>query len=74
MKAYCQRCERRIAIYARGLCWRCHQKSGERDRFAARSTRDTGPTEAELDALIAEQRKCLPPWWEDDARRCGRVG
>lgn len=25
-------------------------------------------TEAELDAMIAEQRRCLPSWWEHDVR------
>lgn len=27
------------------------------------------PTDAELDAMIAEQMQCLPPWWRSEQQK-----
>lgn len=68
---------------SKGLCYRCygsHGKPGVRHLYPSldpvsgvrSSLQYREPTEAELDALIAEQMKCLPPWWEEETRRMER--
>lgn len=64
----CPWCERNGRSYSNGLCIKCHtipearlahpyQFKGKKQPFKPE------PTMAELDALIAEQMKDLPPWW-----------
>ena len=67
VKNRCVHCKYRQASQqdARGLCWTCRQDPEIRklhpstSKFAAKSE----PTEEEFEAIIAEQRKCLPPWF-----------
>lgn len=62
--SHCRRCpvgkSRRAGRL--GLCVSCFAAGIGR---AERPPRDDEPTEADLDALIAEQRANLPPWWKD---------
>lgn len=71
----CKHCNR-AANGRRGLCNRCWRDFAIRRLYpAGRGGGDTSDhsgdmTEAELDALIAEQLRPenLPDWWERDAR------
>ena len=73
----CLHCRWRKACSGRGLCRACF--NDRTVRYLYRAIRETRPdrradpthdmTMAELDALIAEQRKCLPDWWEEESRR-----
>jgi hypothetical protein len=59
----------------RGLCWVCYYTPGLKEGYGAGKTKPMGldhePTEAELDALIAEQMKPenLPGWWDAEEKR-----
>lgn len=72
-KPVCRHCGRRKPMtgYRRGLCYLCFNDRSIRGQYPTGSgrTHHGEPTEAELDALIAEQMKCLPPWWHDSQRR-----
>ncbi len=46
--------------YAWGVCFRCHKLPEVQAAYAPKSTE---PTEEELEAIIAEQMRCLPDWW-----------
>ncbi len=59
----CEKC-RRVYSAGRKLCQKC-AKEGR----AAMNDHDPDLTEAQLDAIIAEQRKCLPAWWNDSTSR-----
>ena len=50
------------------LCDRCYHRRRRGTVLLA----DPEPTEAELDAMIAEQMRCLPAWWEEDMRKQAR--
>ncbi len=74
-RVVCRHCGKTRFHRCRGLCATCYKLPGVRDRYeplgphgraGARGRREE-PTEAELDAVIAEQRKRLPPWWNEDA-------
>lgn len=78
----CVHCQKRLAKRPRGLCWGCHSNLEIRALYppkgAAGQYGSTGhtyhePSEAELDAMIAEQMKPenLPRWWMKDAARLG---
>ncbi len=66
----CRHCTKGKVNRPRGLCWRCYYTPGVKalygitHKFAPKPE----PTEAELEALIAEQSKPenLPAWWNDD--------
>lgn len=61
--ACCAECELRPVRYpAKGLCRVCYDRQ-------RRVPADHEPTEAELEATVAEQMRCLPGWWAEDARR-----
>lgn len=65
----CLHCERRKpARGKRGLCFACYVEPAVRALYPRRAKYDVEPTEAELDAMIAEQMKCLPSWWHDESR------
>lgn len=76
----CQHCPRLLSNRVgrgRGLCTRCYEDRAVRDLYPRRKSGpkdcdtppvDDEPTEAELDALIAEQLKRLPVWWDEDCR------
>lgn len=55
----------------RGLCRRCYTTAAIRRKYPRDESRAPGrePTEEELDAMIAEQRANLPPWWDAETRR-----
>lgn len=63
----CRHCGKPDARRSRGLCWTCYDTKSIRllyqSKDAVPRSFGDGPTLAELDAIIAEQRKCLPPWW-----------
>lgn len=62
----CKHCRRVKAAQARGLCRVCW----ERHRDLYPRLRETAPksgpaeTEADVEALVEEQRRRLPDWWE----------
>jgi len=70
----------------RGLCQACYMRPWIRNRYPsldkARGERqESRITMEELDAIIAEQMKCLPSWWnkekanaEVDVGRYGKSG
>jgi hypothetical protein len=71
----CLHCQRDRQIQCRGLCAACYKvpaikaqyppkKPGGNVRSGAWAKE---PTEAELEALIAEQRGRLPEWWRDES-------
>lgn len=73
----CPHCQRNTAARnRRGLCARCYSAPAVRSLYPARVVRpfDHEPTMAELEALIAEQRKCLPPWWDQETERATYYG
>lgn len=68
--APCVHCGKKRPNRPRGLCWQCYYTPGVRElygvrgKFGAYGRRGLHePTEAELEATIAEQRKKLPKWW-----------
>lgn len=62
----CRHCGER-GNYRRGLCRTCHEDQDIRAQYAPRSKsrHDPEPTEAELEAIIAEQRQTMPWGWAD---------
>ncbi len=68
----CQHCGRSdLTIQARQLCSKCYVEPGIREQYAKLKTKPPPPTqpeltEAELDAMIAEQMANLPDWWHED--------
>lgn len=74
----CRHCNRRKAAqYKRGLCFACYFDPAVRKLYPSISAyapncakpNEGEPTEAELDAIIAEQMRCLPPWWKGEQAR-----
>lgn len=68
-KVKCLHCKKLRWPQGRNLCPSCHRTPEIRALYP--NLRGDGkvhpredPTEAELEACIAEQRKCLPKWWE----------
>lgn len=66
----CRHCNCRKVNRPRGLCWRCYYTPAVRamylstHKFAPHASKGiTEPTEAELEAMIAEQMQCLRDWW-----------
>ncbi len=61
----CINCHVRKSFYGgRGLCRFCYDQPSVR-RLYPKLERPAlaGETAADLDALIAQQMKCLPAWW-----------
>ncbi len=73
----CKHCHKN-STRQRGLCWGCYKDRTIRDQYPSESKynpkrfgfkADHEPTEEELEATIAEQRQCLPAWWDEETRR-----
>jgi hypothetical protein len=72
-KGSCVHCgKKNICLQGRGLCQPCHGKIDIRHQYLRSSNNRAqlnsprvDPSEEELNALIAEQMRCLPPWWND---------
>lgn len=71
----CLHCHQTKDLAGRGLCHSCYGKKGVRCEYPPLNGRGGGnyahrtePTEEELEAMIAEQMKNLPPWWEKERR------
>jgi hypothetical protein len=82
MTLTCLHCARTMGrLYARGLCSKCYRvrtvralypPRGEAGRAGAKGY-EPEPTEAEVDALVAEQMANLPDWWSrEEARNRGQ--
>jgi hypothetical protein len=59
----CRHCGKCKITRPRGLCWGCHKNPAIRDLYpdGSHPNRLKGePTDAELDAMIAEQRATMP--------------
>ncbi len=66
MKLPCVHCSARLAQSRyRGLCRHCYDQPHIRGTYHRR-TRQDETTEADLDRLIEEQRRALPPWWDSE--------
>jgi hypothetical protein len=75
----CKHCHKREAAKrSRGLCGTCHKDREIRALYptayvyserAANLSTHREPTEAELDAIIAEQSQHLPDWWDTEDPR-----
>jgi hypothetical protein len=65
----CANCGVVRRINARGLCCCCYYRLDVRRIHPPTqpNTREPEPTEAELEATIAEQMQCLPDWWERES-------
>ena len=66
MKPRCQHCQQNKACRPRKLCNACYDDLAIRHQYAPiENHAPLNETEADLDALIAEQSKPenLPPWW-----------
>ncbi len=69
--AACRHCGKRRVNRPRGLCWQCYYAPGVKDlypstsKFASKSARGHEPSAEEVEKMVAEQMKCLPPWWFD---------
>lgn len=66
----CLHCKEQRAVKCRGICAKCFYTPGVRELYPLIVPKTYRPdstallSEAELDALIAEQMKCLPKWWK----------
>ncbi len=65
----CNHCKKPIAYpRARGLCWVCNGSHEIREQYAESKYAPRGrchePTEAEVEAMVAEGYRNLPSWWE----------
>ena len=65
----CQHCRTVRLIRSRGLCWPCYETPEISRLYPPPSIE---PTEEELDAMIAEQMKCRPAWWDRETRAVRR--
>lgn len=73
----CRHCQQCRQHKCRGLCAGCYYTPGVRGRYepvgphgaAGARGAEGEPTEAELDAIIAEQMANLPDWWGDETER-----
>jgi hypothetical protein len=67
MKATCRHCGLFKELKAKQLCRLCYWTPTIRARYPSTSpfAPHGEPTMAELDAMEAEQRKCLPEWWNE---------
>jgi len=55
----------------RWLCVGCFADRAIREKYPTKhgTTKYGEPTEAELNQMIAEQMRCLPPWWHESQKR-----
>lgn len=71
----CRHCQKgKGNLSRRWLCRRCWKNPEIKDLYKpAESFRsefgDHDPTMEELEAMISEQMKCLPAWWDDDVQK-----
>lgn len=65
----CRHCQIRKSSRPRGLCRSCYENPAIRGQYSSLSkcAPRGEPTEAELEQMIAEQRRCLPEWWGEEA-------
>jgi hypothetical protein len=70
-KAPCLHCGLRTGTRPRGLCPKCYDIGSVRERYPSASNYAPRPepTEAEIEAMVAEQMACLPPWWDRETRK-----
>jgi hypothetical protein len=62
--ANCQHCGEFCKVRSRGLCAGCYHKHDVRAKYKRDPLRcEKEETMEDLEALIAEQMKCLPKWW-----------
>lgn len=68
--AACRHCGKPGFTRCRGLCYACYKTPAVLALYPSRNPwrSRAEPTEAELDALIAERRKAVPAWWEEAER------
>jgi hypothetical protein len=59
------------ATQVRGLCSRCYEQRDVRALYpdGRSAPRDHDVSEAELEAVIADQMARLPAWWEKEVER-----
>ena len=67
----CVHCLSRPARAWRGLCKACYHHAATRSLYPAAGRRHE-PTMEELEELIAQQMKNLPPWWRAESERAAR--
>ena len=64
----CRHCSEPKTLFARRLCVRCYRTPGVKELYSSASADYHEPTEEELDAMIAEQMRNLPDWWDRESR------
>ena len=64
----CARCSNYVPDGSkRSWCETCRRRQAQAiSKSHAKHHAETDPTDEELDAIIAEQRKRLPIWWPDE--------
>lgn len=68
----CLHCGRNKSVTrVRGLCSKCYDDRDVRAQYpdGRSAPREDDPSEAELEALIAEQMQRLPKWWAAEVER-----
>jgi len=69
----CRNCGRVLTLHARRLCYRCNHTPGVKERFPIQDcfarVHIHEPTEAEVEALVEQQMRCLPTWWATERDR-----
>ena len=66
----CRHC-RRPKVHKNGLCSSCYRKPEVRHLYSRwRGGKQGGeePTAEEVERIVAEQMKCLPPWFNKEPR------
>lgn len=71
---YCRHCRQRPGTKSRGLCWRCYADGSILGKYPrANDDAERHETAEEIEALVEEQMKRLPKWWDSEARKA-RMG
>lgn len=67
----CLHCGKKPGNRPRGLCATCYANTSIRSLHPPKQLPpelDPDATEEQLNAVIAEQMQCLPPWWDESAK------
>ncbi len=64
----CRHCNKHPGSRSRRLCCACFKNEKIRAKYPARYVTANEPTEAELDAMIADGLANKPEWWNDSTK------
>ncbi len=72
----CLHCKADRRLRSRGLCYTCYEHPEIRAQYPTLCRhwlKHHDETMEEVEALIAEQRRCLPKWWDRETVREWRI-